>query len=411
MTNACADAAGGTATASERAALAALAALERWDAVVVGGGFYGTALALYLRQQRKRGRVLLIEQADRLFAHASYNNQARVHGGYHYPRSFTTAYRSRVNLPRFLADFGGAVRTDLTAIYAIARRNSMVSARQFQRFAQEIGARLQPLPRTWQGLFDPLRIEAAFLVDEQVFDAAQLALQAQHALATAGVEVRLGTRVVAVHGGAEGLRVATRDAGAASADVVGAAVDPPDRARLHTPLLLNCTYAGLGQLGGEMGSPQAALKHELTEIALVRVPPALAAVGITVMDGPFFSLQPFPDRGLHSLTHVRYTPHLAWQERAGDDPYARLASYPRASRYDRMQRDAVRYVPALQAMQHESSLYEIKTVLQKNETDDGRPILIERHAQLPGCISVLGGKLDNVYDVLERLDAEQLPGD
>ncbi len=387
------------------------AALERWDAVVVGGGFYGTALALYLRQQRKRGRVLLIEQAHRLFAHASYNNQARVHGGYHYPRSFTTAYRSRVNRPRFLADHGGAVRTDVTAIYAIARRNSMVSARQFQRFAQEIGARLQPLPRSWQGLFDPLWIEAAFLVEEQVFDAMQLALQAQQALVAAGVDVRLATRVVGVHGGPDGLLVSMRNAGAGSAGEAGEAEKPPDVERLHTRLLLNCTYAGLGQLGGEMGSPQAALKHELTEIALVRVPAELAAVGITVMDGPFFSLQPFPDRGLHSLTHVRYTPHVAWPERAGDDPYARLASYPRVSRYDRMQRDVLRYVPALQAMQHESSLYEIKTVLQKNETDDGRPILIERHALLPGCISVLGGKLDNVYDVLERLDTEQLPGD
>ena len=387
------------------------AAQERWDAVVVGGGFYGTALALYLRQQRKRERVLLIEQADRLFAHASYNNQARVHGGYHYPRSFTTAYRSRVNLPRFLADYGGAVRTDVTAIYAIARRNSMVSARQFQRFAQEIGARLQPLPRAWQGLFDPRWIEAAFLVEEQVFDAAQLAQLAQQALAQAGVEVRLATRVVGVHGGSAGVLVTTRPSGAALTDAFGQAEQTPDLARLHTRLLLNCTYAGLGQLGGEMGSPQAALKHELTEIALVRVPPQLAGLGITVMDGPFFSLQPFPDAGLHSLTHVRYTPHLTWPERAGDDPYARLASYPRESRYDRMQRDAVRYVPALQAMRHASSLYEIKTVLQKNETDDGRPIVIERHAHLSGCISVLGGKLDNVYDVLERLDAEQLPGD
>ncbi len=388
-----------------------LAALEGWDAVVVGGGFYGTALALYLRRRRKRARVLLIEQADRLFAHASYNNQARVHGGYHYPRSFTTAYRSRVNLPRFLADFAGAVHTDVTAIYAIARRNSLVSARQFQRFTQAIGARLQPLPRSWQSLFDPLCIEAAFVVEEQVFDAAQLALQAQQALAMAGVEVRLATRVVGVHRAAEGLLIATRGAGVTSAAALGCAAEQPGVLQLHTQLLLNCTYAGLGQLGGEMGSPQAALKHELAEIALVRVPPQLAAVGITVMDGPFFSLQPFPDRGLHSLTHVRYTPHVAWPERAGDDPYARLASYPRASRYDRMQRDVVRYVPALQAMQHESSLYEIKTVLQKNETDDGRPILIERHAQLPGCISVLGGKLDNVYDVLERLDAERLPGD
>jgi len=40
------------------------------------------------------------------------------------------------------------------------------------------------------------------------------------------------------------------------------------------------------------------------------------------------------------------------------------------------------------------------------ETDDGRPILFERHPTLSGCYSILGGKIDNVYDVLEKLEAE-----
>ena len=36
--------------------------------------------------------------------------------------------------------------------------------------------------------------------------------------------------------------------------------------------------------------------------------------GITVMDGPFFSVMPFPAKGLHSFSHVRYTPHYEWQD-------------------------------------------------------------------------------------------------
>jgi hypothetical protein len=42
----------------------------------------------------------------------------------------------------------------------------------------------------------------------------------------------------------------------------------------------------------------------------------------------------------------------------------------------------------------------------KNEGDDGRPILFEKHAALPGCYSVLGGKIDNIYDVLEKMNEE-----
>ena len=68
-----------------------------YDAVIIGGGFYGAAIAIYLVKQRGFRRVALVEREAALLMRASYNNQARVHNGYHYPRSFTTAYRSRVN--------------------------------------------------------------------------------------------------------------------------------------------------------------------------------------------------------------------------------------------------------------------------------------------------------------------------
>ena len=65
-------------------------------------------------------------------------------------------------------------------------------------------------------------------------------------------------------------------------------------------------------------------------------------------------------------------------------------------------------MPALAQAMYVDSLFEVKTVLVKNESDDGRPILFERHAELPGCYSILGGKIDNIYDVLEKLDQEDL---
>ena len=37
--------------------------------------------------------------------------------------------------------------------------------------------------------------------------------------------------------------------------------------------------------------------------------------GVTIMDGPFMSSIPFPQRNLHSLTHVRYTPHFTWKRK------------------------------------------------------------------------------------------------
>lgn len=368
------------------------AADERQDAVVIGGGFYGAAIALYLARRRGFRRTLLVEREAALLSRASYNNQARVHNGYHYPRCLTTAYRSRINLPRFVQDWPQAVKRDFTALYAVARRNSRVTARQFERFCREIGAPIEPAGPELRGLFEPQLIEAVFRVEEYAFDSTALAAWAGRELEASAVQVRLGTRATAVsRGPRDSLRVALRP-------------ERGDEERVDCRYVFNCTYSGLNQLLTDGQDHHAGLKQEIAEMALIEAPPALAGLGITVMDGPFFSLMPFPARNLHSLSHVRYTPHLHWEDAAGIDPYRKLEGYPRTSRFDRMLRDVGRYLPAVLDAAYVESLFEVKTVLQKNEGDDGRPILFERHPGLPGCFSILGGKIDNIYDVLERLE-------
>lgn len=362
-----------------------------YDAVVVGGGFYGSAIAVYLARQRGFKRIVLVEREATLMSRASYNNQARVHNGYHYPRSFTTAYRSRINLPRFVADWPQAVTRDFTKLYAVARRNSKVTARQFERFCREIGATIEPASPRLKALFEPRLIEEVFQVEEYVFDSTRLAGWAARELQECAVQLRFHTRAVEISRTAASLQVITRNADG-------------DLEQLACRYVFNCTYSGLNVMKGQFPGVSTGLKHEITEMALMQMPEILADLGITVMDGPFFSMMPFPARNLHTLSHVRYTPHLHWDDTDGIDPYEKLRHYARESRTDRMVRDVGRYLPAIRDARHIDSLFEVKTVLLKNDADDGRPILFEEHGQLPGCFSVLGGKIDNIYDVLERLD-------
>ena len=364
------------------------------DAVIIGGGFYGAAIAVYLAKQRGFKRILLVEREAALMTRASYNNQARVHNGYHYPRSFTTAYRSRVNLPRFVQDWPQVVKQDFTKLYAIARRNSKVTAKQFERFCRDIGADLKPADPSLRNLFEPRLIEEVFLVEEYAFDTTRLAAWAARELAESGVQIRYQTRVTSISRGAEApLQVVTQ-------------TSQGEEALTTCRYVFNCTYSGLNQFAGDFVGVSTGLKQEITEMALMQMPESLEGLGVTVMDGPFFSLMPFPARGLHTLSHVRYTPHLHWNDEKGLDPYEKLRLYERDTRVDRMVRDVGRYIPEVLKAQHKDSLFEVKTILVKNEGDDGRPILFEKHAELPGCFSVLGGKIDNIYDVLEKLDTE-----
>jgi glycine/D-amino acid oxidase-like deaminating enzyme len=366
-----------------------------YDAMVIGGGFFGASIATYLAQKRRLQRVVVVEREDALLSRASYCNQARIHNGYHYPRSFTTAFRSRVNFPRFLAEYGDVVRRDFTKIYAVARKSSQVTAGQFRRFCGHIGAAIAPAPKSVRALFDLRVVEDVFQVEEVAFDALALRRHATADLARAGVEVRLGSTVERIERGGCGVVASLATRGGRTDEIEARSV-------------FNCTYSGLNQFSGHLSPARLPLKHEIAEMALVEVPGELRGLGVTVMDGPFFSLMPFPPLGLHTLSHVRYTPHRTFRDEHGTDPYAALREYDRSSRFDRMIRDVARYLPIARGSRYRKSLFEVKTVLVKSETDDSRPILFERHEWPPRCYSILGGKIDNIYDVIDKLDAEDL---
>lgn len=370
------------------------------DAVIIGGGFYGSMIAIYLARTRKLRRVVLLEQESELLVRASYNNQARVHNGYHYPRSFTTAFRSRVNFPNFVRDWPDVVMQDFVKLYAIARRNSKVNSKQFERFCHDIGAKITPARPEQKRFFDPRLIEDVFLVEEYAFNSTRLAKWLIKELQDLGVEIYYSTIALAISCSRpnKSLVVAIQSKSEGTSSIISRYV-------------FNCTYSGLNQISGDFLGTQTCLKHEVTELALIEVPDELKGIGVTVMDGPFFSLMPFPARGLHTLSHVRYTPHFSWNDEQGIDPYAILNAYDRKTRVDRMVRDAGRYLPSILKARHTDSLFEIKTLLIKNETDDGRPILFEKHGEMPGFYSILGGKIDNIYDILEKLQHEDISCD
>ncbi|WP_235489712.1 FAD-dependent oxidoreductase [Achromobacter sp. DMS1] len=208
-------------------------------AVIVGGGFYGAAIAIYLAKQRGFKRIVLVEREAALLSRASYNNQARVHNGYHYPRSFTTAYRSRVNLPKFVRDWPDAITKDFTKLYAIARRNSKVTAKQFDRFCREIGAEIQPAEPSLRALFEPGLIEEVFLTREYAFDSTKLARWAKTELQDCGVQIRLQTSVTAISQGPN-----------QTLQVSLAPNDGPEEL-IACRYVFNCTYSGLNQFKGD----------------------------------------------------------------------------------------------------------------------------------------------------------------
>jgi glycine/D-amino acid oxidase-like deaminating enzyme len=366
----------------------------KFDSIVIGGGFYGARVALALRAEGDA--VLLLEREPVLLGRASLVNQARVHNGYHYPRSVLTSIRSRMNYDRFRSEYGESVFERFDHYYAIARTGSKTTAPQFIQFCKRVGAPVSPAPDNVRKLFDESRVEDVMLVSECAFDAVRLRARMTSDLSRRGVEVLTGATAsrVAREGIAARVEWSVNGSGASAT----------------TDRVFNCTYSSLNAILANSEASLIPLKRELTEMALVESPPELEGLGVTVMDGAYFSLMPYPARpGLSTLSHVRYTPHCAWLDAAGApalDGNELLAGY--ATRFPHMIRDAARFLPAIAGARYIESLWEIKAIMPRSEQDDSRPILFRESHEIPGLFSVLGAKIDSAYDVEAELAARRL---
>lgn len=362
---------------------------------VIGGGFYGLRVALFLREGLGVRHVRVFEREPETMNRASFANQARVHNGYHYPRSILTAYRSRVNFPAFAVEYGDAIVDDFEHFYAVARVHSKVNAKQFELFCSRIGAFWEPAPSDIAGLFHPGRIERSYVVREPAFDSRILRdIVLARIEAVGGIEIATDDEVQSLSPGSDDRVEIRASSGLYRAERV-----------------VNAGYSRLNVLHRASGLPEIALQHEVSEMALVELPDSLKGIGMTVMDGPFFSLMPFPSRGLHTFSHVRFTPRYRWREGFGDhafDPDSALLAAGADSGFAGMRADAMRYVPSLSGVRYVESLREVKTVLAKSDADDSRPILYLPDHGIPNYTCIMGGKLDNIGDVLTELEVQSV---
>ncbi len=369
-----------------------------YDSIVIGAGLYGLYAA---RLCGRRGEhVLVLEKDGTPFSRATTINQARVHMGYHYPRSISTAMKSAHYFRRFCDDFGACVKRDFTQVYATSAAFSWTNAAEFVRFCHAAGIRCEELAHS--RYFNEGMCDGAFLTEEYTYDAAILRdMLLRDLAALPDVEVRYNSGVTAIENTGQTWRVQTASGKTEEA-----------------PTVLNATYAGVNEVSRLAGFEPFAIKYELCELILCEVDDRLRDTGITVMDGPFFSIMPFGKTGLHSLTSVAFTPHITCeapypaffcQAKSGGacspESLANCDSCPAKpkSAWPMMSKLARKYLREDYGFTYKSSLFSMKPILRRSEMDDSRPTLVRVQSDGPRFISVLSGKINTVYDLEEVL--------
>jgi hypothetical protein len=381
---------------------------KTFDRIIIGAGLYGLYAAL--RCGSRGERVLVLEQENGPFRRATYINQARVHMGYHYPRSLTTACRSAGYYRRFHEEFSFAINDHFEQIYALSSQFSWTDAEEFRNFCRAAGIRCETM--AVDRFFRPGMCDGAFLTEEDTYDASILRDWFVDRLkACPHVDLCYGAVISSIRkdGKVYAIDYRTPETGSGGSN-------------MHSVLsgfILNATYASANQVLqlAKEGDPDGSydpfrIKYELCEIILCRPSEEMKKFGITVMDGPFFSVMPFGKTGFHSLTAVTFTPHctsytdlpvFSCQKGTGCTPQQLCSCNeclhrPKSS-WPYMSHLAEKYLKDDFTFQYEKSLYSMKPILKSSEVDDSRPTAIRINSRDPVFISVLSGKINTVYDL------------
>lgn len=368
-----------------------------YDRIIIGAGIYGLYSALYCA---KNGlKVLLLEKEKQAFKRATYINQARVHNGYHYPRSISTAAKSAHYFDRFNNDFSFCINKTYDKIYGISSTYSWTSGEEFKAFCK--AAKIPCEEVDSNKYFKNNSCEAAFLTKEYCYDANLLKDHFLSELKKEKVQIRFSEEVIKIKRDSDYYYVET------------------EKGKTYTTkYLLNATYASVNQILNKCCKEFFPIKYELCEIILCEVNDSLKSCGITVMDGPFFSIMPFGKTGYHSLTSVTFTPHKTNYDylptfscQKGIKKYCSKEQlgncndclHKPESAYPYMSALARKYLNDNYSFEYKTSLFSMKPILKVSEVDDSRPTIIAKHSESPTFISVLSGKINTIYDLNEVL--------
>lgn len=323
---------------------------------VLGGGWYGCHIAGALI--REGYEVELHERSDRLFSGASGGNPARLHLGFHYPRSRLTRAASQEHYRAFMAAYGHLTRAVPINLYCIAAQDSLLD---FGTYRQVLTGELEFVTVEKASDFGLENVEGALLTGERhiVIDEAR----------------RWYERELAEH-----VRFQT---------------EPEDRDDFDWTI--DCTFCARDAAGID--------RYEPCLTVLLEGPTDRA---ITIMDGPFPSVYPWDEtRGLSSLTSASLTP-FSKAVKTHEEARAVLAAQTGETIRERSQamvEQLARFYPAIRE-KYRIADHKLTIRAQPRSGSDARLVDIVQTA--PNTLRIRAGKIDAILHARELL-REWLP--
>ncbi|MDB4229108.1 FAD-binding oxidoreductase [Paracoccaceae bacterium] len=357
---------------------------------VVGCGAFGAMIALRLSES---GCDVTVFERDReCLRGASFNNQNRLHLGFHYPRDTLTAKQCIQGFTRFCEEFPECVVSGFPNLYFIANDGSHTDENAYSHFCGKLGLDHEMV--TQEQL--PVKVQnvsKGISCGEVVYDCNILRSCIIERLQSSGVLLKTGMQVDHVR----------RDSTGFSLGCSGETFDAFDH-------VINCTYADINRITELLGYRIETVQYEYTIIPIVKL--NVERVGITVMDGPFMTLLPHGNSDHFLMYHVDHSVIAREDALKIDKTWLVNESSPFSKidlqqRFEKMRQSCAFYVPSLADCEMVGVLKGPRMVIAKSDRTDARPSLFKTYDR--NYHTVFAGKIDHCVwiadDICEAITA------
>ncbi len=344
---------------------------------VIGGGIFGCTAAIKLASAGYS--VDLYEKNKDIMMAASMINQYRLHRGYHYPRSASTAISSNFAEPSFRKEYKDAIIETKGSYYAIAKSGSKVNAKEFKEFCDHCSLEYKSAKLS---LLDKRHIEQIFEVKESILNPLKLKEIVAKRLKTKGVKVFVGKEAhPAIHE--------------------------------KYDMVVNATYANLNSVLKHFPRDKRKYQFEVCEKLVLKLPKVFSGKSIVVVDGPFFCIDPYGETGYHVMgnvvhaihaTNTGFTPKIPKELK----PYLNngVIKNPPITNFRKFIEFASKFMPLMAKAEHVGSMYTVRTVLPNVHDTDERPTFVYKVNHK--VINIFSGKIGNsvqaAIDTLELVE-------
>ncbi|MFZ3019972.1 MAG: FAD-dependent oxidoreductase [Minisyncoccia bacterium] len=339
---------------------------------VVGAGIFGVTTAIKLAKEGFN--VELFDKNSDILAAASGINQYRLHRGYHYPRSKSTALSSKYSENSFRTEYGDAILDENEHYYVIAKVKSKVSGEEFINFCRDCGLEYE---ETNIDHVHSHMVDKVIRGNESLFDPVKLKEIVQDKINHSKIKLILNTEFLSSH------------------------IDNYD-------LVVNCTYANSNFILERYPEAKKEYQFELCEKPVLKLPEKFKGKSIVIMDGPFFCVDPYSNTDLHVMGNVVHAIHRTNKGYFPEIPeeYKSLINKgivknPSITNIDKFLEVAKTFMPDLEGAEHIGSMYTIRTVLPNVDATDERPTLVSKIGDK--VIHVFSGKIGNCVEAAEEV--------